>query len=90
MSLFSDLGEKVERFKQSAVSASEDQAEFVCRACEEPVYTDQETCPHCGAEAVEPIPEPATEPETETEPTARDASPKDASSASGDERGDAE
>lgn len=60
MSLFSDIGEKVERFKQKAVSASEEQAEFVCRACGEPVFTDQETCPHCGAEAVERV-EPVTE-----------------------------
>ncbi|WP_114577483.1 zinc ribbon domain-containing protein [Saliphagus sp. LR7] len=73
MSLFSDLGEKVERFKQSAVSASEDQAEFVCRACEEPVFTDQERCPHCGAEAVERVPE------------REDAPPEEGSRASGSE-----
>ena len=52
MGLFEDLGERVERFKQQAVDASKEQAGYVCLECGEPVYTDQEECPHCGSEEV--------------------------------------
>lgn len=52
MGLFRDLGERVERFKRQAEDASRAQAEFGCADCGEPIYTDRETCPHCGSEAV--------------------------------------
>lgn len=52
MGLFRDLGERVERFKRQAEDASRDQAEFGCADCGEPIYTDRETCPHCGSETV--------------------------------------
>lgn len=66
--LFEDLGERVERFKQQAVDASRAQAEYECRACGEPVYTDTERCPECGSEdIVERVPESEAEVESETE-----------------------
>ena len=69
MGLFEDLGERVERFKQQAVDASRAQAEYECRACGEPVYTDQERCPECGSEdLLERVTE--TEAGTETETAA--------------------
>lgn len=49
MGMFERLGEKVERFKQEAVAASEESAAYRCRDCGESIYSDQETCPECGS-----------------------------------------
>lgn len=53
MSLFSDVGRKVEKTKQALIDGK--QAEYVCVSCEELVDEDYEYCPHCGEETVEPV-----------------------------------
>lgn len=53
MSLFSDVGRKVEKTKQVLIDGK--QAEYVCVSCEELVDEDYEYCPHCGEETVEPV-----------------------------------
>jgi Zn finger protein HypA/HybF involved in hydrogenase expression len=53
MSLFKKAGKTFEEAKQTFVEGEE--AEYVCRSCEEPVADNYEYCPHCGEETVEPI-----------------------------------
>lgn len=84
MGLFEDLGERVERFKQQAADASREQADYVCRSCEEPVYTSQEECPHCGSEDVV-----AVEPDSEAETDAA-ASNESGSAGESDETADSD
>ncbi|WP_137288393.1 zinc ribbon domain-containing protein [Natronorubrum halophilum] len=67
MSMFERLGEKVERFKQEAVSARDDGVTYRCRNCDEGFYSEQETCPSCGSTEVERV-APETETNTEGEP----------------------
>lgn len=52
MGMFERLGEKVERFKQEAVAASEESAAYRCRDCGEPIYSEQESCPECGSSEI--------------------------------------
>ncbi|WP_121740824.1 zinc ribbon domain-containing protein [Natronorubrum halophilum] len=66
MSMFERLGEKVERFKQEAVSARDDGVTYRCRNCDEGFYSEQETCPSCGSTEVERV-APETETDTDTE-----------------------
>ena len=53
MSLFSDVGRKVEKTKQELIDGK--QAEYVCVSCEKLVDENYEYCPHCGEETVEPV-----------------------------------
>ncbi len=53
MSLFSDIGRKVEKTKQALIDGK--QVKYVCVSCEELVDEDYEYCPHCGEETVEPV-----------------------------------
>lgn len=53
VSLFKKAGKTFEEAKQTFVEGEE--AEYVCRSCEEPVADNYEYCPHCGEETVEPV-----------------------------------
>ncbi len=53
MSLFEDVGRRVERFKQQVTSAADDEADRECEDCGTLVYTDRSTCPECGGERLE-------------------------------------
>ncbi|HKL30095.1 MAG TPA: zinc ribbon domain-containing protein [Natrialbaceae archaeon] len=52
MGFFRDVGERVERFKQTVEDVAKDEAEYECRECGSAIYTEREDCPECGAEAV--------------------------------------
>ncbi|MFB6081660.1 MAG: hypothetical protein ABEJ67_02445 [Halanaeroarchaeum sp.] len=51
MGLFNDLGQRVERFKQQVAAAADETYE--CVECGEQFHADYDTCPECGADAVE-------------------------------------
>jgi rRNA maturation endonuclease Nob1 len=53
MSLFSKVGKQFEKTKQTFTS--NDEIEFICQSCEEPVTEEFEHCPHCGEATVEPV-----------------------------------
>ena len=53
MGLFSDVGRKFEKTKQTLTDSK--QAKCVCVSCEKPVEENYEYCPHCGEESVEPV-----------------------------------
>lgn len=55
MSLFRDLGERVERFKREVTDAAEGEAALVCRDCGEVLYTDADACRACGSENLEVV-----------------------------------
>ena len=50
MSLFRDLGKKVEEFKQASEAAADTEADFECRDCGERLFADREACPECGGD----------------------------------------
>jgi uncharacterized OB-fold protein len=52
MSLFRDLGKKVEEFKQASEAAAEEEATHACRDCGERFFTDREECDECGGSDV--------------------------------------
>ena len=52
MSLFRDLGKKVEEFKQASDAAADEQASYECRDCGERFFADREACPECGGSDV--------------------------------------
>lgn len=66
MGLFERFGEKVERFKQEAVAARDESADYRCRNCDTEIYSDQEQCPECGSTEIERV----TDVEAETTDTA--------------------
>ena len=73
MGMFERLGEKVERFKQEAVAARDDSAEFRCRDCGTEFYSERESCPECGSTAIERVNrESAAESEANAEPEPTD------------------
>lgn len=53
MTLFEKAGEKFEEAKQKVTK--DNQVEYVCRSCEEPLDKDYEFCPNCGEPTVEPV-----------------------------------
>jgi rRNA maturation endonuclease Nob1 len=55
MSLFNDIGRKVETLKQEVEKASDDEATHQCSECETRLYTDHDECPDCGSTAVLPL-----------------------------------
>lgn len=79
MGLFENLGRKVERFKQAAEDAAEEEASHRCEDCGEPYYTDQDACPECGGDVV------AVEPAVEEEADSTDDGASADESTSGDE-----
>ncbi|WP_198662180.1 DUF7129 domain-containing putative zinc-binding protein [Halorussus litoreus] len=52
MSLFRDLGKKVEEFKQASEAAADEEADYQCRDCGERLFSDREECPECGGDVV--------------------------------------
>lgn len=52
MSLFRDLGRRAEKLKKQATDAAESQAEYGCADCGRTLFTERESCPDCGSEAV--------------------------------------
>jgi len=50
MSLFREIGRRVERFKQDVESAAEEQSGDECPECGQPLAEDPTTCPNCGTE----------------------------------------
>jgi len=55
MSLFNDLGRKVEELKQEVGNATDDEATHRCIECDTLLYTDHDECPECGSTSVIPI-----------------------------------
>lgn len=85
MSLFRDLGRRAEKLKKQATNAAEGQAEYECADCGKAIFTERETCPECGSEAVASRESGASdedvnrsEPTDESEPTGEDATGEDA------------
>lgn len=52
MGLFERAGRKVERFKQAAQDAAEDEATHECVDCGERFFAEKDACPECGGEVV--------------------------------------
>ncbi|WP_195837611.1 MULTISPECIES: hypothetical protein [unclassified Halorhabdus] len=52
MGLFENLGRKVESFKQGAADNASEPTHR-CGDCESEFFTDYETCPDCGSDAVD-------------------------------------
>lgn len=52
MSLFRDLGRRVERFRSELESAADEGAPFECEACGERLFAEAEECPSCGSETI--------------------------------------
>lgn len=52
MSLFRDLGRRVERFRHDVESAADEEAPLECEACGERVFSEREACPSCGSETI--------------------------------------
>ena len=52
MSLFRDLGKKVEEFKQASSAATDEEASHECRDCGERFFADREECSECGGSDV--------------------------------------
>lgn len=50
MSLFRDLGKRVEKFKKQAEAAAQDTYE--CGDCGAEFHTDYDECPECGGDDV--------------------------------------
>jgi len=50
VSLFREIGRRVERFKQDVESAAETDSRAECPDCGQPLAADQTTCPNCGTE----------------------------------------
>ena len=53
MGVFSDVGRKFEKTKQTLTDSK--RAKFACTSCERPVTENYEHCPRCGEESVEPV-----------------------------------
>jgi rRNA maturation endonuclease Nob1 len=51
MGLFENLGRKVESFKRDATENAAEPTSR-CEDCDAEFFTDYETCPDCGSEAV--------------------------------------
>ncbi|WP_440764438.1 hypothetical protein [Natronorubrum sp. DTA7] len=64
MGMFERLGETVERFKQEAVSARDESADYRCRNCGTEIYSEQERCPECDSTEIGRVAEPETTAET--------------------------
>lgn len=52
MSLFRDIGRRVESLKQQVGDAATEQARFECRDCGELFFAARDACPECGSENV--------------------------------------
>jgi hypothetical protein len=53
MGFFRDMGKKAEKLKQEVSDAARQEALYQCRECGTAVYTERDTCPECGSEALE-------------------------------------
>lgn len=49
MSLFRNVGRKVEQLKQQIEDAADEEAKYECMECGKAIYTEREECPDCGA-----------------------------------------
>lgn len=77
MSMFERLGEKVERFKQEAVSARDESADYRCQNCGNEIYSEQEQCPECGSTEIERVADADTENTERTEESGADEEAED-------------
>jgi predicted amidophosphoribosyltransferase len=50
MSLFREIGRRVEQFKQDVESTADKHTRDECPECGQPLAENQTTCPNCGAE----------------------------------------
>lgn len=57
MSLFRDIGKKVEEFKQASKAVTDEEASHECRNCGEQFFADREECSECGSSDVAPLSE---------------------------------
>ena len=88
MGLFRDIGRRVERFKSEVESVADEQASHGCSACGERFFTDHETCPECGADAVEPL-DPAESTADSAEEPAENGVDPDTEATTDEDRADA-
>lgn len=82
MGFFRDVGERVERFKQTVEDVAEDEAEYECRECGAAIYAEREDCPECGAAAVVP-----RDPDVEGDPANGDGIEGDPANGDGETEG---
>jgi uncharacterized OB-fold protein len=50
--IFNRLGRKAEQLRRQVSDAKAEEATHRCDACDELLFTDRETCPECGSDAV--------------------------------------
>ncbi len=55
MGLFEKAGRRFEKLKQEATATARENADYECTECGKRVFTEQDQCPECGAEAVVPV-----------------------------------
>lgn len=61
MGFFNEVGRRAEKLKQQVSDAAAEGAMFECADCGKGIFTEKETCPNCGSEAVVPRKEPEPE-----------------------------
>lgn len=52
MGFFNRIGRQVEQFKQTAVETAEENADYLCEACDARFNSQYDRCPECGAESI--------------------------------------
>ncbi|GAA0231994.1 hypothetical protein GCM10009000_054170 [Halobacterium noricense] len=52
MSLFKNLGRKVEEFKKTSEAVAAEEANYECENCEKRFYVTKSECPECGGTVV--------------------------------------
>ncbi|WP_049972163.1 hypothetical protein [Haladaptatus cibarius] len=52
MSLFKNLGRKVEEFKKTSESVAAEEAKYECENCEKRFYIGKSECSNCGGRVV--------------------------------------
>ena len=57
MGFFEQVGRHVEKFKQSAKDAADEDADYQCQSCNTRFNTSDDQCPDCGSTEVVSTPE---------------------------------
>lgn len=52
MSLFRNIGRRVERLKREVDDAAEEAASFECEDCGHRLHADRDECPECGSDDI--------------------------------------
>jgi len=93
MSLFENVGRKVEKFKQQAQNAADDPTHG-CKDCKTALYSNYKTCPKCGSDQVLALSNDEAETDNEAEAddsaTVDESEDDDSATAAESETGEAE